>query len=183
MPKTAIVDIDNTLWQFCDAFYEELAKINRSFPTPDNWTNWDIWEGYCSKEDFYGAVNAVHSRQDSDNYLPYSESKDFLLSLKEQGYHIIIASHRSPDYRVQTENWLNRHGLVFNELHLSFNKTRIINLSTDVVVDDAPEVLEKAVEYGAKATGLLFPWNREYLNNGFKLYDSLKEILNHILYS
>jgi len=31
MKKTAIIDIDNTLWQFCDAFYLELAKINRDF--------------------------------------------------------------------------------------------------------------------------------------------------------
>ena len=38
MDKTAIIDIDNTLWQFCDAFYEELRKINKNFPTPDNWT-------------------------------------------------------------------------------------------------------------------------------------------------
>jgi len=29
--KTAIIDIDNTLWQFCDAFYEELKKVNENF--------------------------------------------------------------------------------------------------------------------------------------------------------
>ena len=34
MRKTAIIDIDNTLWQFCDAFYLELKKINANFPTP-----------------------------------------------------------------------------------------------------------------------------------------------------
>jgi hypothetical protein len=28
MRKKAIVDIDNTLWHFCDALYEELRKIN-----------------------------------------------------------------------------------------------------------------------------------------------------------
>lgn len=181
MPKTAIVDIDNTLWQFCDAFYEELSKINKSFPAPDNWTNWDIWEGYCSKQDFYKAVNAIHSKQDSDNYLPYPEAKGFLSSLRENGYHITIASHRSPDYREQTENWLKKHGLVYDDIHLSFHKTEIFNSSTDVVVDDAPQVLEKAVESGAKATGLLFPWNRAYSNNGFRLCNSLNEILSHIL--
>lgn len=182
MPKTAIVDIDNTLWQFCDAFYMELAKINKDFPTPEHWTHWDIWEGYCTKQDFYSAVNTIHAKQDSANYLPYPEAKEFLSSLRGNGYHITIASHRSPDYREQTEKWLNRHRLVYDDIHLSFHKTQIFNSSTDVVVDDAPQVLEKAVENGAKATGLLFPWNRAYSNNGFTLCHSLNEILSHILY-
>ncbi len=29
--KIAIVDIDNTLWPFSDAFYLELKKINRAY--------------------------------------------------------------------------------------------------------------------------------------------------------
>jgi len=181
MNKTAIVDIDNTLWQFCDAFYVELAKINKKFPTPDSWTNWDIWEGYCLEKDFYGAINGIHAKQDSDDYLPYPEAKGFLISLKESGYQIIIASHRSPDYREATERWLNRHGLLYDELHLSYHKTTLFSKFTDVVVDDHPQVLEKAVESGARAAGLLFPWNREYPGNGFRLYSRLSEILGYIL--
>jgi len=181
MTKTAIIDIDNTLWQFCDAFYIELAKINTKFPKPDAWTNWDIWEGYCSKQDFYRAVSVVHSNQDNDKYLPYSESKGFLAALRNNGYHITIASHRSPDHREPTERWLNQHGLVYDDLHLSYHKTDLFNMFTDLVVDDAPEVLEKAVANGIKATGLLFPWNRAYTDNGFRLYSSLNEILSHIL--
>ena len=45
LSKIAIIDIDNTLWQFSDAFYLELKKINRNFPTPDQWCTYDIWEG------------------------------------------------------------------------------------------------------------------------------------------
>ncbi|MGD0282033.1 MAG: hypothetical protein ABSB95_06690 [Dissulfurispiraceae bacterium] len=183
MPKLAIVDIDNTLWQFCEPFYFELLKINKNFPSIDAWTHWDIWEGYCSREEFYGAVNTIHSRQDSDTYLPYPDAKVFLASLREKGYHITIASHRSPDYREQTEKWLNKHGLIYDDLHLSFHKTSLINESIDIVVDDHPEVLGKAVEKGVRAMGLLFPWNREHSKNGFKLCNSLSEILSYILSS
>ncbi|MBM4146743.1 MAG: hypothetical protein FJ240_10820 [Nitrospira sp.] len=179
--KKAIVDIDNTLWHFCDALYEELRKTNRRFPTPDSWTDWDLWEGYCTEDDFYNAVNAVHFNQHSDNYLPYPEAKDFLINLKESGYHITIASHRSPDYIMQTEKWLKKHGLVYDELHLSFHKTQLFTESTDVVVDDSPLVLEQAVVKGVMATGLLFPWNRLYSENGFILLNSLDEILEFIL--
>ncbi len=42
-------------------------------------------------------------------------------------------------------------------------------------------VLEKAVEKGVIATGLLFPWNRLYRENGCILFDSLEDILRFIL--
>jgi len=179
--KTAFIDIDNTLWQFCDVFFEELRKINKEFPSIDNWTHWDIWEGYCSKHDFYGAVNAIHQRQDSDDFQPYSEAKGFLSTLKQHGYHITIASHRSPEFMIQTERWLKKHGLVYDDIHLSYHKTQLINDKTSVVVDDAPQVLEKAVEHKVMATGLLFPWNKAYSNNGFRLCRNLNEILEGIL--
>ena len=181
MHKRAIIDIDNTLWHFCDVFYEQLRKINKGFPTIESWTHWDIWQGYCSEDDFYSTVNAIDFNQDSDSYLPYPEAKDFLITLKEHNYHITIASHRSPDYRNQTEKWLKKHSLVYDELHLSFHKTQLFDTSTNVVVDDAPKVLEKAVEKGVMATGLLFPWNQAYSDNGFKLFNNLNEIVSHIL--
>lgn len=181
MNKTAFIDIDNTLWQFCDVFFQELRKINKDFPTIENWTHWDIWEGYCSQSEFYGAVNAIHDRQDSDDFQPYPEAKGFLSTLKQNGYHITIASHRSPEFMTQTERWLKKHGLAYDDIHLSFNKTDLITSKTTVVVDDAPQVLEKAVEHGAVATGLLFPWNKAYSNNGFRLCSNLTEILEGIL--
>ncbi len=48
-------------------------------------------------------------------------------------------------------------------------------------MDDAPQVLEKAVDKGIVATGLLFPWNREFADNGFRLFNNLNEILEYIL--
>jgi FMN phosphatase YigB (HAD superfamily) len=116
MNKTAIVDIDNTLWQFSDVFYEKLAKISEDFPTPDNWTHWwSIWQGYCTEQDFYDAVNSIHVKQDSDHYQPHPEAKGFLFGLKQNGYHITIASHRSPEYMNQTERWLKKHGLLYDD--------------------------------------------------------------------
>jgi hypothetical protein len=109
------------------------------------------------------------------------EVQNFLTNLKENGYHITIASHKSPDYRRQAEIWLEKHGLVHDELHLSYYKTQLFTETTDVVVDDSSHVLEKAVDKGVMAMGLLFPWNRDYADNGFLLFDSLNKILEHIL--
>lgn len=75
-----------------------------------------------------------------------------------------------------------RHGLLYDELHLSLDKTGLIS-KADVVVDDSPLTLEKAIENGALGTGLLFPWNRGYVSNGFRLFQNLPEVLKYILMS
>ncbi len=180
MKKTAVIDIDNTLWQFCDAFYLELQKLNPQFPPIDQWSTFDFWEPYCSKEEFMAAINSIHLEQDSDRFRPYPEARDFLLSLRDRGFHIIIASHRMAETRQPTERWLARHALAYDELHLSFDKTVLFDRAA-VVVDDAPATLERAVARGAKGAGLLFPWNRAYAGNGFGLFPDLKAVLRYIL--
>jgi hypothetical protein len=180
MRKTAIIDIDNTLWQFCDAFYLELKKINTNFPTPDQWSLFNFYEGYCSDKEFFEAINAIHAKQDSVQYRPYPEARSFLSSLREEGFDIIIASHRVENARQPTERWLAQHGLQHDELHLSFDKTMLFGRA-DVIVDDAPQTLEKAIQSGVLAAGLLFPWNRAYAGSRFGLFQDLKGVLGYIL--
>lgn len=181
MIKTAVVDIDNTLWHFCDVLYEKLTAINKSVPKPEHWSDWDFYQAYCSEKDFFGKIYDIHINQAHADYLPYPEAKGFLSTLRNNGYNIIIASHRRSESREATEKWLSKHELVYDELHLSFDKTVLFDTNTHVVVDDAPHILEKAVEKGAMGTGLLYAWNRSYANNGFKLCSNLDEILRHIL--
>jgi hypothetical protein len=179
--KKAIVDIDNTLWHFCDFLYERLKKINETMPSPDYWIDWDFWEDYCSKEEFIRAIQDIQLNQDDERHLPYPEARDFLATLREHNFHIVIASHRTPASREQTHGWLVQHGLAFDEVHLSYDKTVLFDQSCDIVVDDSPHVLEKAVEKGIMAAGLRFPWNRHCTNNGYTLLENLNEILSHIL--
>lgn len=179
--KKAVIDIDNTLWHFCDPLYERLKQINKAMPTPADWVEWDFWENYCSKEEFLGAIKDIHLNQDDDRHVPYPEASYFLATLKENNFHIIIASHRTTDSMEQTHRWLVKHELVFDEVHLSYDKTVLIDNNCHIVVDDAPHILAKAAEHGVTAAGLLFPWNRNERNNGYKLCMNLDEILRHIL--
>jgi len=180
MNKTAVIDIDNTLWQFCDVFYLEMKKINKNFPAPDLWSSSNFWEEYCSESEFMASINLIHHNQDSEQYRPYPEARNFLSALKEHGFYTILASHRLDNTRNPTENWLKRHRLPYDELHLSFDKSILFNRA-DVVVDDIPVTLKKAVECGALGTGLLFPWNQAYAGDGFSLFQNLDEVLNYIL--
>ena len=181
MLKKAVVDIDNTLWHFCDVLYERLKEINHAMPPPDGWIDWDFWMNYCSEEEFMSAIHSIHFRQDDERHLPYSEAKNFLLTLKEHDFHIVIASHRIPESLKQTERWLRKHELVYDELHLSYDKTVLFDETCHVVVDDSPFVLEAAAKKGLIASGLMFPWNDNNGDNGYRLFSDLKEILDHIL--
>lgn len=174
MLKVAIVDIDNTLWDFASVLYDELIKINASLPTPEGWHCWDFWKQYLKADDFYQAINRIHLKQDA--FGVYPDAEVFLKELKAKGYKVVIASHRSEQSRTPTVNWLVKHNLSFDDLHLSYDKTVLFN-SCSVVVDDSPHVLEKALKFNLTATGLEFAWNK---GNGFRLFRNLIEIRDFI---
>jgi hypothetical protein len=181
MLKKAVIDIDNTLWHFCDALYGQLKAISPAVPAPDHWVNWDFWMHYCSEDEFWAAINRIHLNQDDDAYMPYDEAGEFLGTLKDHDFHIVIASHRTSESFIQTKRWLRKHDLIFDELHCSPDKTLLFDEFCHIVVDDSPFVLERAVEKGVMASGLMFPWNRNKSNNGYKLFNTLNEVLGHIL--
>lgn len=181
MAGHAIIDIDNTLWPFWEVFNERLRHLNPAFPSPEHWNHFDIWEGYFSREDFFREIDAIHAAQDSGSHRPYPKARGFLSALRERGYHIIIASHRQNESRVPTERWLRRHGLHYDELHLSFDKTALFGPSTRIVADDSPEVLERAFAAGTRCAGLIFPWNRAYSGRGYPLLEDLDEVLSYLI--
>lgn len=174
MQKIAVIDIDNTLWDFASVLYEELIKINPNVPNPLHWHKWDFWMDYIDTKTFYEIIFKIHRRQDI--FGAYPDAKFFLRELKESGYKIIIASHREEESRIPTINWLNKNKLSFDELHLSFDKT-VLLCSCEIIVDDSPQILQKATERRVIATGLEFPWNK---SNGFKLFKNLSQILAYL---
>jgi hypothetical protein len=179
--RRAVIDIDNTLWPFCEPLYAKLSAVNPAIPPPPGWMSWDFWEDYVTREQFWEAITEVHLDQDSDAHLPYAEAGVFLKALRGTGHHVVIASHRAHATRVQTEKWLTRHGLEYDELHLSFDKTVLFTPECRVVVDDAPDILAKAAQAGALAAGLLCPWNSTTANGSYRLFRTLEDILEYVL--
>jgi len=94
-PRTIIVDIDNTLWDFAPVLWERLRCINPEVPRPNEWNKWRFWKGYIDRQSLYNAIDEIHIYQDS--YSPYPEVKSFLTALRENGSYIVIASHRQQE--------------------------------------------------------------------------------------
>jgi hypothetical protein len=169
-----IIDIDNTLWDLSPELWNHLCKINPDMPPPSQWNRWESWEGHIPLKDLMRALRTIHMNQ--ERYPPYPESRYFLNALKERDFHIIIASHRHKETLDPTVRWLNKHGLVFDEVHLSYDKSVLFDHSAGIV-DDNPRVLEKAEQAGIVRAGLLNPWNED---THHPLFKNLIEILEFL---
>ena len=172
--RRIIIDIDNTLWDLSPVLWEHLRTVNPKMPEPTQWNYWDFWEKYVTKKDLYQVLKNIHMQQ--DQHLPYRESKHFLETLKERGFFIIIASHREKNTYAVTEKWLRQNGLIFDEIHLSHDKSVLFSDSWGIV-DDSPLTLDKAAIAGIVRTGLLNPWN---VDSAHPLFSNLAEVLNYI---
>ncbi len=175
MNKTSpciIVDIDNTLWDFAAVLYERLRVYG--VPKPDKW-QWDFWERYMPVEVFLQHIDDVHKSQNGDHAL-FPESREFLMALKRSGWHIIVASHRDSNNYATTENWLNHHGLVFDELYVGSDKTVLFDTSR-AVIDDSTDTLNKAVKMNLIRAGLRYSWNKE---SDHPLFDNLTDVLEYL---
>jgi FMN phosphatase YigB (HAD superfamily) len=172
--RRIIVDIDNTLWHLAPELWEALKKVNPEMPPPAEWDSRRSIERFLPIKEFFRVLKEIHLRQET--YAPFPESEFFLTSLRERGFHIVIASHRHPETYGSTVNWLNKNHLLFDEIHLSYDKS-VLFPDSIALVDDSPINLSKALEAGILGTGLLFPWNE---NSGFPLFKTLSEVLGYL---
>ncbi|MCX5811415.1 MAG: hypothetical protein NT178_02565 [Proteobacteria bacterium] len=172
--KKIIVDIDNTLWDFATVLYERIRKVNTAVAPPKEWYVFDFWKAYVSSQTFYSIIKSIH--MDQERFLPYQDAQSFLTSLKELDIHIIIASHREKGTLGATIKWLKQHSLIFDEIHLSYDKTVLFN-ECWAIVDDSPFTLEKATNAGIIGTGLKMPWNE---HEDYPLFYNLPEVLHFL---
>ena len=170
-----IVDIDNTLWDLAPVLYERIREVSPDLPPPAQWEAWDFWRSYIRPERIYDLLYTIHLEQ--EKFDPYEESAAFLASLKEAGFYIIVASHRRPEALGPTERWLQRNGLAYDSIHLSYDKTVLFDESWGIV-DDSPVTLEKAKAAGIVRTGLVNPWNE---GEDHPLFQSLPQIFSYLL--
>jgi hypothetical protein len=182
--RKLIVDIDNTLWDLAPVLYDRMRKVNPALTPPSEWHEFDLWKRYVPPRVFYGLIRDIH--MDQSMFAPYQDAGRFLASLKEIGFHIVIASHRVKETLGATTRWLQANNLAYDEIHLSYDKTVLFDACWGVV-DDSPFTLYKAKKAGIVATGLEMPWNKRedhpLFGNLAEILPYLKEKLNHFDYS
>jgi FMN phosphatase YigB (HAD superfamily) len=153
------IDIDSTLHPYWDQL-AEIAERRYGVQLPyETQYTWAI--DRLDPEQLRACVEETHSAEHVLAAEPYPGAVEAIARWHEQGHFIQITSHRATDAHPHTLRWLDEIGLPHDELYCSYDKVaRCVELGIDVLIDDSPVNLTKALEAGITAATLEHPWNR-----------------------
>jgi FMN phosphatase YigB (HAD superfamily) len=154
------IDIDSTLHDY----WPQLAHAaKKRFGVDLQYEQQLTWEiAALRREQVRVLVEETHKDVNVLAAEPYPGAVEAIRSWKEQGHFILIASHRHNRARGATTQWLERIGLPYDELYCAFDKVgHCIQERIDLLIDDSPKTLARALDAGITAATLQHPWNRE----------------------
>ena len=156
------IDIDSTLHHYWDDF-ATVAKRRFGVSLPyDQQVTWSI--DRLKPEQLKACVAESHCEEMVLASDPYPGAVEAVRRWHEQGHWIHITSHRSTDAHGATARWLEKIGLPYHDLYCSYDKvTRAVELEIDLLVDDSPVNLTRAIERGIAGATLIHPWNRDVI--------------------
>ena len=154
------IDIDSTLHHYWDQL-EAVAQ--RRFGVAIPYNEQIVWEiDRLKPEQLSAAVRETHTEPHILGSEPYPGAVEAVTAWHDAGHFIHITSHRVGDAQAATAQWLERIGLPYDELYCSSDKVaRCQEIGIDLLIDDSPVNLRRAIDAGITAATLLHPWNRE----------------------
>lgn len=154
------LDIDSTLHHYWPGF---AAAARRRFGIDlpyDEQVTWDI--DRLRPEQVRAVVAETHRPEKILAAEPYPGAVEAVRSWRADGHEIHVMSHRDPGCHEATAEWLDRIGLPYDGLECTDDKVAgAVALGIDLLIDDSPPTLERALEEGIAVATLLHPWNRE----------------------
>ena len=97
--------------------------------------------------------------------LPLVPGARRVLQQLQEDYRIVLITARRPTARPQTLAWLEEHGIPFDELHHTKDKTDVAE-GLVLAVDDHPEHVSDYLEQGVRVFLMDQPWNRTFSASG-----------------
>lgn len=155
------IDLDGVCYDFANSV---RAYLNQPHPDPERWEFYEDWG--LSLDDFLGVCHdgvdagVIFSHGD-----PYANVAEAFGILAAAGHSIHIVTDRSfgssGASAAATAAWLDRHGLRYDSLTFSADKT-IVKL--DVMVDDKPANYVALEAAGVESYLLTRAWNKQVPN-------------------
>lgn len=156
MRKLAIVDVDDTLWDFDEPLLKILHE-RHGLPVELH-RKWDWYLDYgITERQFRRAIEYAHDAMAL--YPAYDGAKTLFAWLNKSGYEVIVASHKPEQLGQGLARWLERRELLpYSGLYTGSDKLFLIQPGA-LVIDDKPSTIDYAADLGATAVTLAFPWN------------------------
>jgi uncharacterized HAD superfamily protein len=154
------IDIDSTLHHYWD---ELAGSVKRRFGVALPYHEQRTWQiTRLREEQLRAAIADTHSDAAIRRARPYPDAVKTINAWQADGHFIHITSHRALRSRPATEWWLESIGLHYDELYCSSDKVdRCQEIGIDVLIDDSPTNIARALEAGIVAATLVHPWNRD----------------------
>jgi FMN phosphatase YigB (HAD superfamily) len=154
------IDIDSTLHDYWPVLTEAARRrFGVDLPYEDQVT-WEIPE--LRPEQLRVVVEETHDAEHILAAVPYPGAVDTVNAWHAAGHFIQITSHRRAEAHEATERWLAAIGMTYDELYCSQDKVaRASELGLDLLIDDSPEILSKALAAGMRGATLMHPWNED----------------------
>jgi uncharacterized protein len=155
------IDIDSTLHHYWDLFRSVVRARYGVDLAYESQTDWHVQK--LPADDLRAAVMETHSNENIAAAEPYPDAAETVRAWHAAGHWIHITSHRATSCAAATADWLDQHGIPYDDLYCSYDKvTRCVELGIDLLVDDSPINLERARQEGILGATLLHPWNRDF---------------------
>lgn len=154
------IDIDSTLHQYWD---DLSAAAQRRFGIDlpyEEQLDWGITR--LKPEQLQLCIQETHCDEAILASEPYPDAVQTVRAWHEAGHFIHITSHRAAAAHDATDRWLARIGLPHDELYCSYDKVaRCAEIEIDLLIDDSPVNIARALEEGMRVATIAHPWNRD----------------------
>jgi FMN phosphatase YigB (HAD superfamily) len=154
------IDIDSTLHHYWDLL-AEVARRRFGVDLPyEEQRTWGITT--LPDEDVLACVMETHGEEIIARGEPYPGAVEVVRDWHEAGHFIHITSHRTPSSHDPTARWLEAIGLPFDDLRCGYEKVdHCVGLGIDVLIDDSPVNIARAIDTGITAATIRHPWNAD----------------------
>lgn len=154
------IDIDSTLHHYWDVLSDvSVKRFGVELPYEEQLT-WGITR--LREEQLRLCIEESHSDERILAGKPYPHAVETVRGWHDAGHFVHITSHRAADRSPATERWLAQVGIPFDDLHCSFDKvSRCAELQIDILIDDSPGNMRRAMERRIAVATILHPWNQE----------------------
>jgi uncharacterized protein len=154
------IDIDSTLHHYWDEL-AGAAKRRFGVDLPyDEQRTWQITR--LRIEQLRAAIADTHSDAAIARGRPYPHAVEIVNAWHAGGHFIHITSHRAAACRPATALWLHDIGLSYDELYCSYDKVgHCRDIGIDILIDDSPVNIVRAIEAGIAPATIVHPWNRD----------------------
>lgn len=154
------IDIDSTLHHYWDVL-SDAARQRFGIDLPyESQFDWGITR--LRDEQLAVCIEETHSDEVIAAGRPYPGAVEAVNRWADAGHWIHITSHRAEGCHASTRRWLDEIGLRYHDLHCSYDKiSRCVELDIDLLIDDSPVNIVRAIEKGIAAATITHPWNRD----------------------